>query len=246
MKPIMCGDCPVRDGAQDRRAQREHAAARRRGLGRRAALNRMGRCGAARAAPIRRVARRFCGGLTARYAASMRRIRDAGADKAVEMKRRELITWLGGVALSAPFLVHAGRAQQVLPVIGFLSSGSPTLDDPIVGAFHQGLATTGFAVGRNVNLAFRIGTHGQFMEHAQELVRRKVAVLVLAGSMPPPRLAASAATSSIPIVFVSAIDPVEAGVVTSLARPGGNITGVSTLNVELAAKRLELLRELLP
>ena len=92
-----------------------------------------------------------------------------------------------------------------------------------------------FAVGRNVNLAFRIGTHGQFMEHAQELVRRKVAVLVLAGSMPPPRLAASAATSSIPIVFVSAIDPVEAGVVTSLARPGGNITGVSTLNVEQSA-----------
>ena len=162
------------------------------------------------------------------------------------MKRRELITWLGGVALSAPFLVHAGRAQQVLPVIGFLSSGSPTPDDPIVGAFHQGLATTGFVVGRNVNLAFRIGTHEQFMEHAQELVRRKVAVLVLAGSMPPPRLAASAATSSIPIVFVSAIDPVEAGVVTSLARPGGNVTGVSTLNVELAAKRLELLRELLP
>jgi putative ABC transport system substrate-binding protein len=117
----------------------------------------------------------------------MRRpVRDAGADKAIEMKRRALITWLGGVALSSPFLVRAGRTQQTLPVIGFLSSGSPTLDDPIFGAFQQGLATTGFVVGRNVNLEFRVGTHEQFMEHAEELVRRKVAVLVLAGSMPPP------------------------------------------------------------
>jgi putative ABC transport system substrate-binding protein len=177
----------------------------------------------------------------------MRRpVQDAGADKAVKMKRRALITWLGGVALSSPFLVRAGRAQQTLPVIGFLSSGSPTRDDPIFDAFQQGLATTGLVVGRDVNLEFRIGTHEQFLEHAEELVRRKVAVLVLAGTMPPPRLAVSAAASSIPIVFASAIDPVEAGVVISLSRPGGSVTGVATLNVELAAKRLELLRELLP
>jgi putative ABC transport system substrate-binding protein len=113
-----------------------------------------------------------------------------------------------------PFPHHswcAPSAQQTQPEIGFLSSGSPTRDDPIFGAFHQGLTTTGFVVGRNVNLEFRIGPHDQFMEHAQELVRRKVAVIVLAGRTPPAVLAAKAATSSIPIVFASAIDPVEAG-----------------------------------
>jgi putative ABC transport system substrate-binding protein len=162
------------------------------------------------------------------------------------MKRRAFVTCLGGAALSSLLLVRTGRAQRTLPVIGFLSSGSPTLDDPIVGAFHHGLAATGFQVGHNVNLEFLVGSHEQFMEHAQELVRRNVAVIVLAGSTPPAVLAARAATSSIPIVFVSATDPVEAGVVTSLSRPGGNITGVVTLNVELAAKRVELLRELLP
>jgi putative ABC transport system substrate-binding protein len=150
-----------------------------------------------------------------------------------------------GSAVVAAAWPGAIRAQT-RPTIGFLSSGSPMLEDPIMDAFRQGLATTGFVIGHNVNLAFRIGTHEQFMEHAEELVGAKVAVLVLAGSTPPADLAASAAASSIPIVFVSAIDPVEAGVVTSLSRPGGAVTGVATLNVELAAKRLELLRELLP
>jgi ABC-type uncharacterized transport system substrate-binding protein len=175
-----------------------------------------------------------------------RRVQCTCGGEVFRMKRRAFTALLGGAVLSSSLLARAGRAQQTLPVIGFLSSGSPTRDDSIFAAFHRGLASTGLEVGRNVNLEFRIGPHDQFMEHAQELVRRKVAVIVLAGRTPPAVLAASAATSSVPIVFASTIDPVEAGAVTSLSRPGGSITGVATLNVELAAKRLELLRELLP
>jgi putative ABC transport system substrate-binding protein len=160
------------------------------------------------------------------------------------MKRRELLLLLGG-AVIAP---RALRAQQkAMPIIGYLDSTSPGFRVPFLAAFRQGLSETGFVDGQNVAIEYRWAEdrYDRLPALAADLVGRKVDVVV-AVSGPSEALAVKSATSTIPIVFAMGGDPVELGLVASLARPGRNLTGVSFLNVELMSKRLELLSELVP
>lgn len=173
------------------------------------------------------------------------RARDYYLQCGVSMERREFITVLGCATGAWPFLAHA---QQSIPVIGYLSTGSPESDNTPsrLIAFREGLDETGFVEGQNVAIEYRWaeGRYDRLPALAADLTVRRVKVLATGGA--PPTLAAKAATVTIPIVFVQGIDPVQFGIVASLNHPGGNITGAVNLGVELTAKRLQLLHELLP
>jgi putative tryptophan/tyrosine transport system substrate-binding protein len=159
------------------------------------------------------------------------------------MRRRDFMAGLG-IAAALPLVA---RAQQAMPTIGFLSSRSPGESDAVAAAFRQGLADAGFIVGRNVAIEYRWaeGRYDRLPALAAELVGMHVAAILSAGG-PPSALAAKKATTTIPIVFSAADDPVGLGLVQSLNRPGGNITGMSLFNATLSAKRLELMHELVP
>jgi putative tryptophan/tyrosine transport system substrate-binding protein len=153
-----------------------------------------------------------------------------------QQNRREFITLLGG-AVAWPM---AARAQQsAMPVIGFLWPGSPERMEALIAAFRKGLSETGYVEGRNVAIEYRFAQneYDQLPESAADLVRRRVVVLATPGTTIA-AAAAKAATTTIPIVFSTAADPVQLGLVDSINRPGGNVTGISYMNTELAAKRL--------
>jgi putative ABC transport system substrate-binding protein len=158
------------------------------------------------------------------------------------VRRRDFIAGLGAAAYPM-----VARAQQpAAPVIGFLNPASPDTRRESIAAFRQGLAETGYVEGRNVTIEYRWARdqNERLPVMAGDLVRRQVAVIVALGV--PSIAAAKAATTTIPIVFSGSIDPIAVGFIASLARPGGNITGMTTLGVELGPKRLELLHELVP
>jgi putative tryptophan/tyrosine transport system substrate-binding protein len=161
------------------------------------------------------------------------------------MRRRDFITLVGGSVLALPIAAHA--QQSGIPLIGYLGTGSPNASREVLTAFHLGLRETGYVEGQNIKIEY-IWAEGQYDRLpalAAELVQRQVTAIVTTGGSRA-ALAAKAATNKIPIIFSAGDDPVEAGVVSSLNRPSGNVTGATFITTVLEAKRLELLHELLP
>jgi putative ABC transport system substrate-binding protein len=161
------------------------------------------------------------------------------------MRRRDALKLVGGAA--AGVLPFGARAQQAMPVIGYLNGLSAGDRPHLIEAFRQGLADVGYVVGRNVAIEYRYADNSmdRLREHAAGLISRKVAVIAATGGNNS-ALAAKALTSTIPILFTSGLDPVRAGLVASLGRPEGNVTGVSWFSVEMPPKQIEVLREMLP
>jgi len=161
------------------------------------------------------------------------------------VKRRQFITLVGGAAASWPLV--AGAQQTTIPVVGYLSVGAPESNAYLVAAFRKGLSDAGYVEGKNLAIEYRWGhnDHARLAEMAADLVSRRVgAIAAVAGT--PAALAAKTATTTIPIVFTTGSDPVQVGLVASLNRPGGNVTGIAAMQVEAQEKRLGLVHELLP
>src|SRR6266542_2124739 len=162
------------------------------------------------------------------------------------MKRREFITLLGGAAAAWPLTARAQQPAAKVPRIGFLGNSTAELEANLVGPFRDGLRALGYEEGRNIVIEYRWaeGKYERFPALIAELIALKVDVIVTAGT--PASLAVKKATTSIPLVMVAVGDPVGSGLVPSLARPGGNLTGLTSMSSEMEGKRLELLKEVVP